>query len=65
MANNIKAIREAKGITQTELANRLGITQASLSNKEAERRPFTVEEVLKLEEILNISVREMFKKVGE
>lgn len=62
MANNIKDIRIEKGISQLKLCELLGISQTSLSNKESGRRPFTVEEVLKLEEILEVTVREMFKE---
>lgn len=61
MANNIKTIRESKNISQDRLAKILGISASALSNKEAGRRPFSVEEVLILEEVLNVTVRQMFK----
>lgn len=61
MANNIKTIRESKNISQDKLAKILGISASALSNKEAGRRPFSVEEVLILEEVLNVTVRQMFK----
>lgn len=60
MANNIKELREKLGIKQEELAKILGIEPATLSNKENGRRSFTVKEVLILEDILNVSVRDMF-----
>lgn len=60
--NNIKSIRERLGIRQDDLAKILNISASTLSNKEAGRRHFTVEEVLKLEKILNVSVSEMFKE---
>lgn len=62
MPNNIKNIRENKGIKQSELAEILNISQSALANKEAGRRLFTVEEVLKLEELFDISIKDMFKE---
>lgn len=65
MTNNIKAIRESRKLTQECVARSLGIAASSYSNKEAGRRPFTVKEVLKMEEIFMVSVRDMFKKECE
>lgn len=62
MENNVKETREEKGISQSEMCKILEITQPSLSNKEAGRRPFTVDELLKLEIVLNTSISELFKE---
>jgi transcriptional regulator with XRE-family HTH domain len=56
----VKEIREAKGITQEAIAKELGITQASYSYKENGKRGFKPKELLLLEKILNVSIREMF-----
>lgn len=61
MYNNVKKIRKEKGISQKEICEVLNISQSSLSNKEASRRPFTVKELLILEKILGVSIGEMFK----
>lgn len=62
MANNIKSIRESKKLTQEYMAKMLEISPSAYCNKEVGRRPFTVEEVLNMEEIFGVSVRDMFKK---
>lgn len=60
--NNVKEYREMKGYTQGEMANHLGIKQGSYSDKERGRRGFTIREALILEDILGVSVKELFKK---
>ena len=63
--NNIKEYRKEKGYTQKEIADILGIKQASYSDKERGRRGFTVEELLILEDVLNVSISDMFKDLKE
>lgn len=63
--NNIKEYRKEKGYTQKEIADILGIKQASYSDKERGRRGFTVEELLQLEDILGVSISDMFKELKE
>ena len=63
--NNIKEYRKKKGYTQKEIADTLGIKQASYSDKERGRRGFTVEELLQLEDILGVSISDMFKDLKE
>lgn len=63
--NNIKEYRKKKGYTQKEIADILGIKQASYSDKERGRRGFTVEELLQLEDILGVSISDMFKELKE
>lgn len=63
--NNIKEYRKKKGYTQKEIADILEIKQASYSDKERGRRGFTVEELLQLEDILGVSISDMFKDLKE
>lgn len=63
--NNIKEYRKKKGYTQKEIADILEIKQASYSDKERGRRGFTVEELLQLEDILGVSISDMFKELKE
>lgn len=56
----VKEIREAKGISQEAIAKKLGITQASYSYKENGKRGFKPKELLLLEKIFKVSIREMF-----
>lgn len=60
--NNVKEYRKEKCYTQKEMAKYLGIEQGSYSDKERGRRGFTIEEALLLEEILGVSIKELFKK---
>ena len=63
--NNVKEYRKKKGYTQKEIADTLKIKQASYSDKERGRRGFTVEELLQLEDILEVSISDMFKDLKE
>lgn len=59
---NVKRYREGLAITQKEMASKLGITQQAYSRKEKGLRGFTIEEALLLEEMLGVSIKELFKK---
>lgn len=48
MGLRLKAIRVSKGITQKYVAKYLGVTQATLSRKEAGESNFTAEELIRL-----------------
>lgn len=61
----IRQLRESKNIKQKEIAEKLGIDPSAYSNKEAGRRAFTVEELLKLELILETTISEMYKELKE
>jgi transcriptional regulator with XRE-family HTH domain len=56
----VKEHREAKGMTQVEIAKMLGIGQNVYSRKENGLRGFTVKELLLLEKILEASISELF-----
>ncbi|MGL5381159.1 helix-turn-helix domain-containing protein [Clostridium sp.] len=61
----VKEFREKKGYTQQDIAIILGIKQGSYSDKENERRPFTVKELLILEILLDVSISDMYKDTKE
>lgn len=52
-------IRE-KGYTQAEMASRLSISHASMNYKINNKRTFTVEEIIKLCRILEISDKDVY-----
>ena len=56
----VKEYRIIKGFTQNELSELIGITQQTYSKKERGERSFTLDEVKKLKQILNISYEELF-----
>jgi len=55
----IRALREARGITQVELAKALGIDQSNVSAIERGIRGLTVHQVLKLARELRVSTDEI------
>lgn len=52
---SIKKIRKISGLTQKEMANKLGLNYYTYRNKESGQKPFRVDEVWRISEILNIS----------
>lgn len=56
----IKQIRLMHRLSQKELADKIGISQASLSNIECGRNNCTLENLIKLSEVLECPVRDFF-----
>ena len=50
----LKGLMTEKGYSQNKLANRLGISVQSLNSKLNERNKFTLREVVKIVEVLEI-----------
>ena len=63
IGKRIKIIRIEKGITQTNLAKELGISQTNMSNIECGRVSVTVQNLLKLHELLHCTMAEFFKDI--
>lgn len=63
IGKRIKIIRIERGITQTNLAKELGISQTNMSNIECGRVSVTVQNLLKLHEILRCSMADFFKDI--
>ena len=59
MNNNIRRIRQARGLTQKELAAKLGCTDAAVSNYERAIRGLEYELLLKISEALDCSVNDL------
>lgn len=53
---NVKAIRARLGMTQSEMAVKLGISTSSYASKEAGKSDFTFREVKTICEMSNISL---------
>lgn len=60
MTRTLKALRELHGLTQTDVANILGISLNSYCNRENGKRPFTLYEAKKLSDLFNFSIEEIF-----
>lgn len=53
----LKALRESHNLTQTELANKLGVRQTTISNWEKGiREPETIGEVIKISSFFNVEL---------
>lgn len=58
----IRAVRKAKGVTQTHLAKQLGYTSTHYSTMENGNYPFNEKLVPRIAKILNVSVSEFDEK---
>ena len=61
MENNIKSVREAKGITQYRLAKLTGIKQQTLSRYELNTRIPVYEYLLKIAAVLECKIEDIYK----
>ena len=59
MANNIKQLREAAGMTQAELAAKMRLTTPSITKWERGRANPTYDNLIQLAEILGVSLDEV------
>lgn len=54
LGDNLRKLRAAAGLTQVELANKLGVTKQSVSNWENENIQPSVDMIIKISKLLNI-----------
>lgn len=60
MHNNIKALRKAKGLSQVQLAARVGVAQGTVSYWDNRTTHPTAAHLQKLSEVLGVSVADIF-----
>lgn len=60
-ADNLKLAREAKGLTQTELAEMVGVSQATIAQYELGTRFPLIVIAVNLEEVLGVTCKELVK----
>lgn len=58
---NVRKIRESKGVTQTHVAKKLGVTIQTYNAYELGRRQLKAETVKKISDILNEPIENFFK----
>lgn len=58
----IKAYRKSKGISQTYIAEQLGISVSGYSMKESGQRPIDINEIQVIAEALDVSASIFFEK---
>ncbi|WP_278360214.1 XRE family transcriptional regulator [Thalassospira xiamenensis] len=61
-ANRIKEAREAAGMSQSELARKLGTTNQQISRLELGQRKLTIDWVMKIAEALNIPTNALYDR---
>lgn len=64
---NLKSVRESIGMTQQELADRIGIRRETILHLENNRYNPSLEMALKIAQVFNLQVEELFqlKEKGE
>ena len=61
MKNKIKVLRKELGLRQEDVANRVGVTRQTIIAIENERYNPTLELAMKLAQLLNTPVEELFQ----
>jgi transcriptional regulator with XRE-family HTH domain len=64
LANNIKTIREEKGLMQKDVANHIGVDKSTYSKIEKGLREITVAELLKMSQLFNCSIDQIVNNEG-
>lgn len=67
IVSNLKTVRESIGMTQQELADRIGIRRETILHLENNRYNPSLEMALKIAQVFNLQVEELFqlKEKGE
>jgi len=60
--NDIKALRKAKGLNQQQLADKMGLKRQAVSNWERFKSSPSLANLLRLSEILGVSIEEITKE---
>ena len=60
LGRRVKYLRMDKGITQTKMAELLGLSQTNLSNMESGRTAITTQNLFKMQGILNCKMADFF-----
>lgn len=55
----ITQMRKIKGISQQELANKLGISASAISRREQKKAKWRINEVVKFCEVLNVDIKDL------
>ena len=63
IGTRVKMLRITKGISQTELAKQIGVTQTHLSNIENGRAGLTILNLIKLHDALNTPISSFFEDI--
>lgn len=62
--SNLRAIRFARGMTQTDLAKEIGVTRQTINRLERDDANTTLDLAYKLSEVLDIPIEQIFAPVN-
>lgn len=66
LGTNIRSLRELKGWTQTEVADKIQVTQSAISQIEnGKRSNLTLKNLARLAEVLGVEMNHLLKNVSE
>lgn len=65
MSNPLKAYREAKGLSQQEVADKLGVSRPMVGFLENGEREFTLDTALKCRDLLGIPLAKTLPQIGK
>ena len=60
LSRRVKMVRLAKGISQTNMANAIGVSKTNLSNMEAGRTAITIQNLFKIQKVLGCKMSDFF-----
>ena len=60
LANRVKMLRMRKGVSQTRMAEEIGVSQTNLSNMESGRTAITIQNLFKIKKVLNCKMADFF-----
>lgn len=60
--DNLYYLRKANNMTQTDLANKLGVTHQTVSNYEKGNRYCDLDMLIQISELFNVSIDNLLKK---
>ena len=60
LGKKVKLLRLEKGISQTEMAEAIGLSQTNLSNMESGRTAITIQNLFKMQKILGCKMSDFF-----
>ena len=60
LANRVKMLRMRKGVSQTRMAEEIGVSQTNLSNMESGRTAITIQNLFKIKKVLGCKMTDFF-----
>lgn len=60
IGKNLRELREKKGLSQVQLANKLKVSNVTIANYESERRALTFDKLQEILSVLGVSIEEFF-----